>query len=140
MQQTEPYQPEQRENTHPGSIRGDVHEDEIAAPASKSEEQVLAQRQERQDEADGQAESLRKTEEESQISSEKKGEEPVIVIKGLRKAYGDHEVLRGVDMHVNKGENLVILGKSGTGKSVLIKCLVGLEWPFCSRIQRCMIR
>jgi phospholipid/cholesterol/gamma-HCH transport system ATP-binding protein len=129
MQQTEPYQPEQRENTHPGSIREDVHEDEIASPAAKSEEQVLAQRQERQDEADGQAESLRMAEEESQLSSEKKGEEPVIVIKGLRKAFGDHEVLRGVDMHVNKGENLVILGKSGTGKSVLIKCLVGLEWP-----------
>jgi phospholipid/cholesterol/gamma-HCH transport system ATP-binding protein len=53
---------------------------------------------------------------------------PVITITGLRKAFGDHEVLRGVDLHVNKGENLVILGKSGTGKSVLIKCLVGLEW------------
>ena len=49
--------------------------------------------------------------------------------KGLRKAFGEHEVLRGVALHVNKGENLVILGKSGTGKSVLIKCLVGLEWP-----------
>lgn len=55
-------------------------------------------------------------------------EKPVITISGLRKAFGDHEVLRGVDLHVNKGENLVILGKSGTGKSVLIKCLVGLEW------------
>jgi len=38
-------------------------------------------------------------------------------------------VLRGVTLHVNKGENLVILGKSGSGKSVLIKCLVRLEWP-----------
>jgi phospholipid/cholesterol/gamma-HCH transport system ATP-binding protein len=56
-------------------------------------------------------------------------EKPVITIRGVRKAFGDHEVLRGVDLHVNKGENLVILGKSGTGKSVLIKCLVGLEWP-----------
>jgi phospholipid/cholesterol/gamma-HCH transport system ATP-binding protein len=54
---------------------------------------------------------------------------PVITISGLRKAFGEHEVLRGVDLHVNQGENLVILGKSGTGKSVLIKCLVGLEWP-----------
>jgi phospholipid/cholesterol/gamma-HCH transport system ATP-binding protein len=52
-----------------------------------------------------------------------------VVIKGVRKAFGGHEVLRGIDLHVNKGENLVILGKSGTGKSVLIKCLVGLEWP-----------
>jgi phospholipid/cholesterol/gamma-HCH transport system ATP-binding protein len=56
-------------------------------------------------------------------------EEPVITIRGLCKSFTDHDVLRGVDLHVNKGENLVILGKSGTGKSVLIKCLVGLEWP-----------
>jgi phospholipid/cholesterol/gamma-HCH transport system ATP-binding protein len=56
-------------------------------------------------------------------------QKPVITIRGVRKAFGEHEVLRGVDLHVNKGENLVILGKSGTGKSVLIKCLVGLEWP-----------
>lgn len=57
------------------------------------------------------------------------GEQAVIVIRGLTKCFGDHEVLRGVDLHVNKGENLVVLGKSGTGKSVLIKCLVRLEWP-----------
>jgi phospholipid/cholesterol/gamma-HCH transport system ATP-binding protein len=56
-------------------------------------------------------------------------EEPVITIRGLMKSFTDHDVLRGVDLHVDKGENLVILGKSGTGKSVLIKCLVGLEWP-----------
>lgn len=56
-------------------------------------------------------------------------EEPVVLIHGLFKSFKDHEVLRGVDLHVKKGENLVILGKSGTGKSVLIKCLVGLEWP-----------
>jgi phospholipid/cholesterol/gamma-HCH transport system ATP-binding protein len=56
-------------------------------------------------------------------------EEPVITIRGLTKSFTDHDVLRGVDLHVSKGENLVILGKSGTGKSVLIKCLVGLERP-----------
>src|SRR5258708_15375300 len=53
----------------------------------------------------------------------------VVCIRGLRKSFKDHEVLRGVDLHVNKGENLVVLGKSGSGKSVLIKCLVRLEWP-----------
>ncbi len=63
-----------------------------------------------------------------------KGEQPVIVIRGLTKAFGDHEVLRGVDLHVNRGENLVVLGKSGTGKSVLIKCLVRLEWPDSGKI------
>lgn len=56
-------------------------------------------------------------------------QEPVVTIHGLKKAFKDHEVLRGVDLEVRKGENLVILGKSGSGKSVLIKCLVGLEWP-----------
>lgn len=54
---------------------------------------------------------------------------PVVSIKGLYKAFKDHEVLRGVDLEVKKGENVVVLGKSGSGKSVLIKCLVGLEWP-----------
>ena len=61
-------------------------------------------------------------------------EEPVVLIRGLCKSFKDHEVLRGIDLHVNKGENLVILGKSGTGKSVLIKCLVGLEWPDAGNI------
>jgi phospholipid/cholesterol/gamma-HCH transport system ATP-binding protein len=51
---------------------------------------------------------------------------PVIDIKGLHKSFGDHQVLKGVDLHVHKGENLVVLGKSGSGKSILIKCLVGL--------------
>lgn len=55
--------------------------------------------------------------------------EPVISIRGLKKAFKDHEVLKGVDLDVYKGENLVVLGKSGSGKSVLIKCLVGLETP-----------
>lgn len=87
------------------------------------------ERQEQQQEADQQADALRAEEEANQNTLDKQGEEPVIVINGLKKAFGEHEVLRGIDLHVNKGENLVILGKSGTGKSVLIKCLVGLEWP-----------
>lgn len=55
------------------------------------------------------------------------GKEPLIVIKGLHKSFGEHNiVLNGVDLVLYKGENLVVLGKSGSGKSVLIKCLVGL--------------
>lgn len=54
---------------------------------------------------------------------------PVILIRGLCKSFREHEVLRGIDLDVRKGENVVVLGRSGTGKSVLIKCLVGLEWP-----------
>ena len=104
-------------------------EEDVAVLPEKSEEELHAERLERQEAADEQAESLRPAEELRQQELARQGEEPVVVIKGLRKAFGDHEVLRGVDLHVNKGENLVILGKSGTGKSVLIKCLVGLEWP-----------
>lgn len=52
--------------------------------------------------------------------------ETVVEIRGLYKAFGDNEVLRGVDLDLYKGENLVVLGKSGTGKSVLIKIMVQL--------------
>lgn len=52
--------------------------------------------------------------------------QPVIVIKDLYKTFGENEVLKGINLSVNKGENLVILGRSGSGKSVTIKCLVGL--------------
>ena len=53
----------------------------------------------------------------------------VVVIRDLHKAFGDNEVLRGVDLDLYHGENLVVLGKSGTGKSVLIKIISGLLKP-----------
>lgn len=59
----------------------------------------------------------------------KKEREAIVVIKDLYKSYGDNHVLRGLDLTVYKGESLVVLGKSGTGKSVLIKCLIGLDQP-----------
>ncbi len=52
--------------------------------------------------------------------------EIVIDIKGLYKSFGDNHVLRGVDLEVARGENVVVLGRSGTGKSVLIKIICGL--------------
>jgi phospholipid/cholesterol/gamma-HCH transport system ATP-binding protein len=55
--------------------------------------------------------------------------EKVIVIKGLYKSFGENHVLRGVDLDVHKGQNVVVLGRSGTGKSVLIKIIVGLLKP-----------
>ena len=54
---------------------------------------------------------------------------PVIEINDLRKSYGDNLVLNGFNMKLFEGENLVVMGKSGCGKSVMIKCLIGLEEP-----------
>ena len=56
-------------------------------------------------------------------------EEPVIVIKDLHKSFGELRVLKGINRTVSKGENVAVLGKSGSGKSVLIKILVGLLKP-----------
>jgi phospholipid/cholesterol/gamma-HCH transport system ATP-binding protein len=56
-------------------------------------------------------------------------DEAVISISGLFKSFGDLHVLRGVDFELFKGENVAVLGKSGTGKSVLIKIIVGLLKP-----------
>jgi phospholipid/cholesterol/gamma-HCH transport system ATP-binding protein len=53
-------------------------------------------------------------------------EEKVVETRGLKKSFGDLDVLQGVDLDLYKGENLVVLGKSGSGKSVLIKIMVGL--------------
>jgi phospholipid/cholesterol/gamma-HCH transport system ATP-binding protein len=50
----------------------------------------------------------------------------VLEIKHLKKSFGDKEVLSEINLKLTKGENLVILGKSGSGKSVLIKCIVRL--------------
>lgn len=52
--------------------------------------------------------------------------EVVIEIKNLKKSFGDYEILKDISLSVNKGENVVILGKSGSGKSVTIKCIAGL--------------
>lgn len=58
----------------------------------------------------------------------------VIEIKGLNKSFGNYHVLKGVDLNLYKGENLVVLGKSGTGKSVLIKIIVGLLTPDAGQV------
>jgi len=56
-----------------------------------------------------------------------KNRKPVITIRGLKKTFGQNAVLNGFDMDLYEGETLVIMGKSGSGKSVMIKCLIGLE-------------
>ena len=51
----------------------------------------------------------------------------IVRIQGLRKRFGDNEVLRGVDLNVQRGEVIAIIGKSGSGKSTLLRCINGLE-------------
>ena len=55
--------------------------------------------------------------------------ESIIQIKGLRKSFGDKEILKGIDLEVNKGEVICIIGPSGSGKSTLLRCCNLLEYP-----------
>lgn len=63
------------------------------------------------------------------------GKMPKIKITGLRKSFGANHVLNGVDLEVEDGRSLVIIGGSGTGKSVLLKCILGLIQPDAGSIE-----
>lgn len=63
------------------------------------------------------------------VTEVKTSKAPMIEIYHLKKAFGVQQVLTDVSLNLYEGENLVVLGKSGSGKSVLIKCLVGLLYP-----------
>lgn len=54
---------------------------------------------------------------------------PKIAVRGLRKSFGRNQVLDGIDLDCAPGESLVVIGGSGTGKSVLVKCILGLLRP-----------
>ncbi|MFZ0304105.1 MAG: ABC transporter ATP-binding protein [Terracidiphilus sp.] len=54
---------------------------------------------------------------------------PFVAVENLHKTFGPHTVLNGVSLSVNRGETLAVLGRSGTGKSVLLRLIVGLEKP-----------
>ncbi len=60
------------------------------------------------------------------METEQKSVKAIIEILDLEKSFGSNHVLKGFNMNLKKGENIVVLGKSGCGKSVLIKCIVGL--------------
>jgi polar amino acid transport system ATP-binding protein len=53
--------------------------------------------------------------------------EPIVNVRALRKSFGEHEVLKGIDLSVQRGEVIAIIGKSGSGKSTLLRCINGLE-------------
>lgn len=61
--------------------------------------------------------------------------EPILVVTDLCKSFGDNLVLDHFNMTLYRGENLMVLGKSGSGKSVLIKCIIGLLQPDSGRVE-----
>ncbi|UFS67697.1 ATP-binding cassette domain-containing protein [Paracoccus denitrificans] len=58
----------------------------------------------------------------------------MLAVRGLSKAYGAKRVLDGVDLDLAEGESLVVIGGSGTGKSVLLRCILGLETPDAGQV------
>jgi phospholipid/cholesterol/gamma-HCH transport system ATP-binding protein len=64
-----------------------------------------------------------------QGEAEKDGSAPVLAVEGLHKSFGSQTVLNGISVAVSRGETLAVLGRSGTGKSVLLRLIIGLEKP-----------
>src|ERR1035437_6059846 len=60
---------------------------------------------------------------------QKNGSVPVVAVENLTKTFGHHKVLYGISIGVGSGETLAVLGRSGTGKSVLLRLIIGLEKP-----------
>ena len=57
------------------------------------------------------------------------GTNPIVSLRGVRKVFGENEVLKGIDLDIAKGEVVVIFGRSGSGKSTLLRCINFLEEP-----------
>jgi phospholipid/cholesterol/gamma-HCH transport system ATP-binding protein len=62
-------------------------------------------------------------------NAEDDGAVPVVVVENLRKSFAGHQVLNGINLSVSRGKTLAVLGRSGTGKSVLLRLIIGLEMP-----------
>ena len=65
----------------------------------------------------------------SSVGIEKGGGAPVVAVENIRKSFGNSRILNGINLTVNCGETLAVLGRSGTGKSVLLRLIIGLEKP-----------
>ncbi|MDR3409887.1 MAG: ATP-binding cassette domain-containing protein, partial [Formivibrio sp.] len=57
------------------------------------------------------------------------GRAPAVAVDNLHKSFGTHMVLNGISLRVDRGETLAVLGRSGTGKSVLLRLIIGLNHP-----------
>ena len=68
-------------------------------------------------------------------ASQQPADTPKIRVRGLRKAFGSHTVLSGLDLDVAEQESVVVIGGSGTGKSVLLKCILGILEPDAGTIE-----
>src|SRR5258708_16952727 len=64
-----------------------------------------------------------------------KQNQPAVTLEHLHKSFGDQTVLNGIDLEVRGGETLAVLGRSGTGKSVLLKLIIGLQQPDSGSVQ-----
>ena len=60
--------------------------------------------------------------------------DPLLTVTGLHKAFGDHEVLKGIDLTVRRGDVVTLIGPSGSGKTTVLRCLNGLEQPDAGRV------
>ena len=64
-----------------------------------------------------------------QAQAEEHGSAPVVAVEDMHKSFGSQNVLSGISLRVKRGETLAVLGRSGTGKSVLLRIIIGLEKP-----------
>ncbi|MDR6846828.1 MAG: ABC transporter ATP-binding protein [Sphingomonas sp.] len=69
------------------------------------------------------------------MTRDSKADDPVIVVRGLRSAFGDQVVHDGIDLTVRRGEILGVVGGSGTGKSVLMRSIIGLQVPVAGDVE-----
>jgi phospholipid/cholesterol/gamma-HCH transport system ATP-binding protein len=63
------------------------------------------------------------------VGAKEDGSVPIVAVENLKKSFGNSRVLNGINLRVNGGETLAVLGRSGTGKSVLLRLIIGLEKP-----------
>ena len=64
-------------------------------------------------------------------------QKPIVSIQGLRKSFGDHTVLHGIDFDIQPSQVVVVIGPSGSGKSTFLRCCNGLEQPDSGRVEIC---